>query len=106
MRREAAPLHSEPDPLIRGRFSDGQRYFTVRASSTEAPDSFQVHAGGDLADIVVVVSGLASWNLRATWGDAWRSASEEWKSWCNDQAFMVFYNGRPPAAGKVRVCNG
>jgi hypothetical protein len=55
---------------------------------------------------VVIVSGLASWNLRATWGDGWRSAGAEWKSWCKDQAFMVFYNGRPPASGSVRVCNG
>lgn len=94
------------DPLYRGRFSDGQRHFTVRASSAEAPDSFQVYAGAEPADIVVVVSGLVSWNLRATWGDGWRSASDEWKAWLKDQAFMVFYNGRPPEAGKVRVCNG
>lgn len=106
MRQEATARHSGPDPLHRGRFSDGQRHFTVRASSAEAPDSFQVHAGGNRSDIVVVVSGLATWNLRATWGDGWRSASDEWKSWFKDQAFMVFYNGNPPATGKVRVCNG
>lgn len=106
MRQEATARQSAPDPLLRGQFSDGQRYFTVRASSTEVPDSFQVHVGGDQADVVVVVSGLASWSLRATWGDGWRSAGAEWKSWFQDQAFMVFYNGRPPAAGKVRVCNG
>jgi hypothetical protein len=106
MREELSARQGAPDPLTRGQFSDGQRYFTVRASSADAPDSFQVHAGGDQADIVVVVSGLASWNLRATWGDGWRSASSEWKAWVKDQAFMVFYNGRPPATGNVRVCNG
>ena len=106
MRREANARQGPVDPLYRGRFSDGQRYFTVRASSTEVPDSFQVYAGTDHADIVVVVSGLVSWNLRATWGDGWRSAGDEWKGWLKDQAFMVFYNGRPPAPGKERVCNG
>jgi hypothetical protein len=106
MREELSARQGAPDPLTRGQFSDGQRLFTVRASSADAPDSFQVHAGGDQADIVVVVSGLASWNLRATWGDGWRSASAEWKAWVKDQAFMVFYNGRPPATGSVRVCSG
>lgn len=106
MRQESTAPHAVPDPLERGRFSDGQRHFTVRASSVDAPDSFQVYANGNAADVVVVVSGLASWRLRATWGDGWRAASAEWKAWCKDQAFMVFYNGRPPATGNARVCNG
>ena len=106
MREELSARQGTPDPLTRGQFSDGQRLFTVRASSPEVPDSFQVHAGGDQADIVVVVSGLATWNLRATWGDGWRSANAEWKAWFKDQAFMVFYNGRPPTTGNVRACNG
>ncbi len=104
MREPSTAPDAVPDPLVRGRFSDGQRQFTVRAS--RAPDSFQVFSGANRADVVVIVSGLASWNLRATWGDGWRSSSEEWKSWFKDQAFMVFYDGRPPTLGKVRVCNG
>lgn len=106
MREELSARQGAQDPLTWGRFSDRQRQFTVRASSADAPDSFQVYSGGDPADIVVIVSGLASWNLRATWGDGWRSAGAEWKSWCKDQAFMVFYNGRPPAPENLRVRNG
>jgi len=106
MRQEPTARHAVPDPLVRGRFGDDQRYFTVRASSADAPDSFQVYAGENRADVVVVVSGLVSWNLRATWGDGWRSGSAQWKAWFKDQAFMVFYNGKPPAADNVRFCNG
>ncbi|MFC3491156.1 hypothetical protein [Glycomyces rhizosphaerae] len=105
MRQEPSAQSATPDPLNRGQFSDGKRNYTVRASSADVPDSFQVHAGDNQMDIVVVVSGLVSWNLRATWGDGWRSASAEWKSWFKDQAFIVFYNGRPPVAGNARVAN-
>jgi hypothetical protein len=83
-----------------------RRQFNVRASSESAPDSFQVYANGNPADIVLVVAGLTSWNLHATWGDGWRSAGAEWKEWCQDQAFLAFYNGRPPVASRTRVCNG
>jgi hypothetical protein len=95
--------------LERGRFNYGSMTFVVRASSLDAPDSFQVHTGGNPADIVLVVSGLNSWNLRATWGDDWRTAGEEWKLRFKEQAFMVFYNGRAPEAGRSRrerFCNG
>ncbi|WP_156926051.1 hypothetical protein [Glycomyces arizonensis] len=92
--------------LQRGRFSDGGGSFTVRASSDQAPDSFQVYTNTNPADIVLIVSGLNSGNLRATWGDDWRSLSEEWKGWFKNQAFLVFYNGPAPALGKVRFCDG
>lgn len=106
MRHETTRRHAAPDPLERGGFSDGRRYFKVRASSAEAPDSFQVYSGANRADIVVVVSGLASGSLRATWGDGWRTASEEWKTWVKEQGFKVFYNGGSGEARPVRVCNG
>ena len=92
--------------LERGRFGDGDSVFTVRASSDHAPDSFQVYANANPADIVLVVSGLNGGNLRATWGDDWRPFSEEWKGWFKHQAFLAFYNGLAPAAGRVRFCNG
>jgi hypothetical protein len=103
MRREANTRQVAGDPLYRSRFSDGQRHFTVRASSTEVPDSFQVYAGGNHADIVVTVSGLATWNLRATWGDGWRSAGDaprwhgawnrdEWCPWITAEARKVVEN--------------
>ncbi|KPC70464.1 hypothetical protein ADL26_16875, partial [Thermoactinomyces vulgaris] len=63
-------------------------------------------ANGNPADIALIVSGLASWNLRATWGDGWRSWDGEWKARFKEHAFMVFYNGQTPPPANVRVCNG
>jgi hypothetical protein len=82
-----------PDELERGRFSDGHTAFTVRASSAVAPDSFQVFATGNPADVVMIVSGLTSGHLHATWGQGWRTFAPEWKVWLEDAAFKVFYNG-------------
>lgn len=110
--RSTAPA---PAALDRGQFSDGVRSFTVRASGPTAPDSFQVFAGGDRADVVLVVSGINTGELRATWGPEWRTASETWRDWFEANSFMVFYNGKRPASGtasgtgsarRVRVCNG
>jgi hypothetical protein len=97
--------------LERGRFSDGRRVFTVRASSADAPDSFQVYTEGNPADIVMVVSGIISRNLKATWGDDWRSSSVEWRDWAKDEAFRVFYNGTEsgghgPIPRRIRFCDG
>lgn len=95
--------------LDRGHFSDGPRFFTVRASGPVAPDSFQVFANGHQADVVLVVSGLNTGRLHATWGDDWRTASAAWKNWARDQAFLAFYSGQDigcPAPGQVRYCNG
>lgn len=110
------------DPLERGQFTDGHSRFNVRASSAEAPDSFQVYANGNCADLVLIVSGLTSGNLHATWGHGWRAFAPEWKVWLEDTAFKIFYNGsrfgeeRPapsdrteqpaPWLGKVRFCEG
>ncbi|THV43316.1 hypothetical protein [Glycomyces buryatensis] len=90
----------------RGRFSDGTRVFNVHASGQSAPDSFQVSVDCEQVDIVLVVSGLNTGQLHATWGEGWRTASEDWRRWFEDQAFMAFYNGQRPPKGKVRFCNG
>jgi hypothetical protein len=101
-----------PDPLERGQLSDGHTEFTVRASSADAPDSFQVSANGNRADLVLIVSGLISGHLHATWGKGWRAFNPEWKVWVEDAAFKVFYTGhyiadRPGSGtGSVRFCNG
>jgi hypothetical protein len=100
-------LHNQPEPrdsLVRGGFTDNHTDFTVRASSATAPDSFQVIANGNWADIVLIVSGLNSGQLHATWGDGWRVFNPEWKLWVEDAAFKVFYNadlaaGQPDHAG-------
>jgi hypothetical protein len=63
------------DPLERGQFSDGRRNFVVRASSTDAPDSFQVHTKGNQSDVILVVSGLNTGNLHATWSEEWRTST-------------------------------
>ncbi|GAB4006612.1 hypothetical protein GCM10029992_57920 [Glycomyces albus] len=95
-----------PVALDRGQFSDGVRRFTVRASGPDAPDSFQVYVDGNRAEVVLVVSGINTGELRATWGPHWRTASEPWRDWFEASSFMVFYNGKGPAAESVRLCNG
>lgn len=84
------------DGLVeRGSFSDDYRTYRVRASSADAPDSFQVLTGrGD--DIVLIVSGLNSGELKATWGPFWRSFKPNWKIWVEETAFRVFYSRRQP----------
>lgn len=101
------------DPLVRGTFGDHQIHFTVRASSAVAPDSFQVSVANNAADLVLIVSGLNSGHLHATWGHGWRTFAPEWKAWFEDSAFAVFYNGRAidnrlqrPRPGEVRFCDG
>ncbi|SDD04113.1 hypothetical protein [Glycomyces harbinensis] len=114
-------LHRQPeprDPLVRGEFSDGHTKFAVRASTSSAPDSFQVSADGNCADLVLIVSGLNSGHLHATWGNGWRTFAPDWKVWVEDAAFKVFYNGhaidnrtnrdngREGGLGTVRFCDG
>ncbi|GAA1662020.1 hypothetical protein GCM10009830_04050 [Glycomyces endophyticus] len=97
--------------LERGRFSDGRRSYTVRASGADSPDSFQVFRTDNAADIALIVSGLTSGCLHATWGEEWRGASEASREWLRAWAFHVFYNGdgvtsaRPASPGE-RYCNG
>lgn len=96
-------------PLVRGTFTDKQTNFTVWTSSVPAPDSFQVAVTDNPADLVLVVSGVNSGHLHATWGQEWRAFVPEWKAWVQDAAFKVFYNGHAddrPNPGKVRFCDG
>ncbi|MQM24451.1 hypothetical protein [Glycomyces albidus] len=95
-----------PDPLERGRFSDGSREYVVCASSLSAPDSFQVWVSGNRADIVMVVSGLNSRDLHATWGEEWRTRSVEWREWARTCAFHVFHNGSVTTRAGIRHCDG
>ncbi|MDA1388245.1 MULTISPECIES: hypothetical protein [Glycomyces] len=105
------PESAQPvsDPLVRGQFSDGRRIFVVRASSAEAPDSFQVHAKANQSDVILVVSGLNSGNLHATWNEEWRSTSPEWREWARNKAFKAFRTNRSADTaqrGKIRFCRG
>jgi hypothetical protein len=103
------------DPLVRGTFSDGHTEFTVRVSSADSPDSFQVSANRNPADLVLIVSGVNTGHLHATWGHGWRAFAPDWKIWVEDAAFKVFYNGHaigerpgpgPLGSGTVRHCDG
>lgn len=97
------PLTSEgPDPqsLVRGTFSDEYRTYTVRAAGPVEPDSFQVLTGPGNADVVLVVSGLNSGDLKATWGRFWNGLKPHAKIWVEEQAFRIFYRRA------VRFCNG
>jgi hypothetical protein len=84
--------NSDPGALMRGSFHDDLRQYQVRVSSADAPDSFQVITG-EHGDIVLVVSGLNSGDLKATWGPFWRSHKPNWKVWVEESAFRVFYSG-------------
>jgi hypothetical protein len=106
-----SPPRTVPDPLARGRFTDGSREFAVCASSAVAPDSFQVHTVENRADIVLIVSGLTTGDLHATWGDEWRTRSADWRDWARNCAFHVFHNGSLMAEhsrtqGTERHCDG
>jgi len=98
----------DPSELMRGAFSDDYRTYRVRVSCADAPDSFQVLTGnGD--DIVLIVSGLNSGDLKETWGPFWRSFKPQWKIWVEESAFRAFYRGRQPIASapsSIRFCNG
>lgn len=78
--------------LERGEFRDSLRTYKVRVSSNEAPDSFQVYTGSR-EGIVLIVSGLNSGDLKATWGPGWRGAEAEWKVWVEECAFGLLYGG-------------
>jgi hypothetical protein len=100
----------ERDPLVRGTFADHHTTYSVRASGPPAPDSFQVTVANNPADLVLIVSGLNTGHLHATWGEGWRANAPEWKAWFEDSALAVFYNGRTisnrPRPGQVRFCDG
>ncbi|MEU6246541.1 hypothetical protein [Glycomyces sp. NPDC047010] len=95
---------AEEAELVRGSFRDDYRSYTVRASSADAPDSFQVIAGAR-EDIVLVISGLNSGDLKASWGQYWARLKPQDKIWLEEQAFRVFYRGRR-IVGAARFCDG
>jgi hypothetical protein len=99
------PDRPDPGSLNRGTFHDEFRTYTVRASGAVAPDSFQVLTGDRNDDVVLVVSGLNSGDLKATWGTYWRGLKPHAKIWIEEQAFRIFYRDRIPAQS-VRFCNG
>jgi hypothetical protein len=95
--------------LDRGTFRDQYRTYTVRVSSADAPDSFQVITGPQGDDVVLVVSGINSGDLKATWGRFWSGLKPQAKIWVEEQAFRVFYSGHriiASAPGSVRFCEG
>lgn len=103
---------SAADSLERGAFHDEVRTYKVRASSADAPDSFQVYTG-EREDIVLIVSGLNSGDLKATWGPFWRGFKPHWRAWVEDSAFRVFYSRNrrrsspePTARDSARFCDG
>ncbi|PRY57925.1 hypothetical protein [Glycomyces artemisiae] len=89
-----------------GGFRDDYRSYTVIASSADAPDSFQVVTGAAGDDVVLVVSGLNSGDLKATWGRFWRTLKPQAKVWVEEQAFRAFYRPRLAAADDSRFCDG
>lgn len=95
---------ADTSELTRGSFRDDYRTYTVRASSAVAPDSFQVITGKG-EDIVLVVSGLNSGDLKATWGQFWKRLKPHDQIWLEEQAFRVFYRDRR-ITGSVRFCEG
>jgi hypothetical protein len=99
---------SAADSLERGAFHDEVRTYRVRASSADAPDSFQVYTG-EREDVVLVVSGINSGDLKATWGPFWRSFKPNWRAWVEDSAFRVFYSRNRTGAttrDSARYCDG
>jgi hypothetical protein len=96
------------EALERGTFHDDYRTYHVRASSFEAPDSFQVYTG-PRKDIVLIISGINTGDLRATWGPFWRGFKPDWKMWVEDSAFRLFYRTRRdpgPDSASMRFCDG
>ncbi|THV26415.1 hypothetical protein [Glycomyces paridis] len=108
----AAEARRNPPPEVeRGRFTDGVDWFSVCAAPAEcAPESFRVYQQQSGGDLVLIVSGINSENLRASWGEAWRSQSPEWHEWMQVKGFTVFYTGKAELPdryiGRARVCEG
>lgn len=104
--QQVAPVETE-----RGRFSDGIDRFVVCASpASSVPGSFRVYLGHRGGELVLVVSGISSEDLRATWGERWRELSPLWKEWMQLTAFTVFYTGgadlpKEPI-GRAKFCEG
>lgn len=84
------PGKADAAALLRGTFHDDFQTYHVVASSADAPDSFKA-VTGERDDIVLVISGLNSGDLKATWGPPWRGYRADWKLWFEEEAFRLFY---------------
>ncbi|MEU6247623.1 hypothetical protein [Glycomyces sp. NPDC047010] len=83
----------------RGTFDkDGSR-FDVCASSALAPEAMRVYQAGDRSVIALVVSGLNSGDLKASWGAGWGDYPLEWRDDFEERAYRAYVS-------RVRVCNG
>ncbi|MFG3340054.1 hypothetical protein [Glycomyces sp. NPDC048151] len=71
-----------------------------------------MYTRGSESDPILIVSGLNSGNLHATWNEEWRSASPEWREWARNNAFKAFHSvqtsnsPQPATPGKIRFCRG
>lgn len=97
----------------RGDFDFYGEAFEVFASSADAPESMRVYPTGGAHDaLVLVVSGLNSGDLKASWGKPWSERSEEWRDSFEERAYRAYLRPESnsgtaaPAIGRVRVCNG
>jgi hypothetical protein len=83
----------------RGSFDMDGSLFDVCASSAFAPEAMRVYPAGDRSVIALVVSGLNSGELKASWGSGWGAYPEEWRDDFEERAYRAYVS-------RVRVCNG
>jgi hypothetical protein len=96
----------------RGSFAKDGLWFDVCASSAVAPEAMRVYQSGDRSTIALVVSGLNSGDLKASWGAGWDAYPREWRDDFEELAYRAYVSrdARPrptPRSNRVvRVCNG
>lgn len=96
----------------RGSFVKDGLWFDVFASSAVAPEAMYVFQSGDRSTIALVVSGLNSGDLKASWGAGWDAYSPEWREDFEEQAYRAYVtrDTRPRPTPRtnqaLRVCNG
>lgn len=96
----------------RGSFTKDGRTFDVYASSAHAPDTMRVYPADAHGSIVLIVSGLNSRNMKASWGLPWRDFAEAWRDDFEERAYRAYVSRsdapRPTAraTAMVRVCEG
>ncbi|PRY62486.1 MULTISPECIES: hypothetical protein [Glycomyces] len=83
----------------RGSFDKDGTRFDVCASSAMAPEAMRVYQAGDRSVIALVVSGLNSGELKASWGSGWGAYPEEWRDDFEERAYRAYVS-------RVRFCNG
>lgn len=96
----------------RGSFDFNGAEFEVFASSADAPESMRVYPVGRHDSLVLVVSGLNSGDLKASWGMPWSEHPQEWRDSFEERSYRTYINRGADtgptvrATAKVRVCNG